>query len=97
MQLIPNDREPQFFRAVSEWLEEWQASQISGCNKFTLTSQTFDALITTLRGTAELLEDLFAEGYEYVLLSTLQSDPLEKYFGKYRQMSDDLRKKISLM
>ena len=30
---------------------------------------------------------MFAEGYEYVLLSRLQSDPLEKQFGKYRQMS----------
>ena len=52
-----------------------------------LSAQTFDAFATTLRGTAELLEDLFAEGYEYVLLSRLQTDPLEKHFGKYRQMS----------
>ena len=50
---IPNDRKPQFFRAFSQWLEEWQELQISGCSKFTLSFQTFDALITTLRGTAE--------------------------------------------
>ena len=60
--------------------------QISGCNKFTLTAQTSNALITTLEGTACLLEDLFSEGYQYVLTSRFQTDPLEKHFGKYRQM-----------
>ena len=68
------------------WVKEWQQLQIGGCNKFTLTAQTSSALITTLEGTVCLLEDLFSEGYQYVLTSRFQTDQLEKYFGKYRQM-----------
>ena len=62
--------------------------QIKGCGKFTLTAQTFDGLITTLRMTAALLEDILRSGdYQYVLNSRLQTDPLERHFGKCRQMS----------
>ena len=43
--------------------------------------------INHIVGTACLLEDLFSEGYQYVLTSRFQIDPLEKHFGKYRQMS----------
>ena len=84
---IPDDRKAQFLRAFAEWVKEWRQLQISGCNKFTLTAQTSNILITTLEGTACLLEDLFSEGYQYVLTSRFQTDPLEKHFGKYRQMS----------
>ena len=84
---IPDDRKAQFFRAFAAWVKEWRQLQISGCNKFTLTAQTSNALITTLEGTACLLEDLFSEGYQYVLTSRFQTDPLEKHLGKYRQMS----------
>ena len=41
----------------------------------------------TLRGTAMLINDLLNEGYSYVLTSRLQSDPLERYSGRIRQMS----------
>ena len=82
-----NDKKPQLFRVLDAWLEEWQQLQICACSKFSLSAQTFDAFITTLRGTAAFLEDLFLKGYDYVLIARLKSDPLEKHFGKYRQMS----------
>ena len=60
---------------------------MQGSNRFTLTKQTSNALVITLRSTASLLEDLLNEGYKYVLTSRLQSDPLERHFSKYCQMS----------
>ena len=36
-----------------------------------------------------MIEDLLSDGYNYVLTSRLQTDPLEKHFGKLRQMSGD--------
>ena len=48
-----------------------------------------------------LVEDLLAEGYEYVMIGRFQSDPLERRFSQYRQMSGgrflvSLREVISL-
>ena len=54
---------------------------------FCLTKQTFDALIRTLRAQASLVEDLLLEGYDFVVPRRFQSDPLEKRFSRYRQMS----------
>ena len=34
-----------------------------------------------------LIEELLNEGYRYILTSRFQSDPLERRFGQYRQMS----------
>ena len=34
-----------------------------------------------------LVVDLLSEGYEYVMVGRLQSDPLERRFSQYRQMS----------
>ena len=36
---------------------------------------------------ARLIEDLFDDGYDFILTAPLQSDPLERRFSKYRQMS----------
>ena len=59
----------------------------SRCKYFTLTKQTSYALITTLRATASLIDDLLEESYSFVFTSRLQSDPLELRFSKYRQTS----------
>ena len=56
-------------------------------NTFTLTKQTCSALVTTLRCTACLIEDLLSRNYEFVLTSRIQTDPLELRFSKYWQMS----------
>ena len=34
-----------------------------------------------------MIEDLLQEGYAYVLTARFQTDPLERQFSKYRQMS----------
>ena len=54
---------------------------------FCLSKQTFAALIITLRSQAALIKDLLNENYHYVLPVRFQSDPLEKRFSQYRQMS----------
>ena len=61
---------------------EWSTSP-----NFTLSPQTTTALVTTLRASASLTEELLQGGYDYVLTARFQSDPLELHFSKYRQMS----------
>ena len=65
----------------------WQTERIPNCEKFTLTAQTSSALVRTLLCLASLIENLLGEGYDFVLTSRFQSDPLERRFGQYRQMS----------
>ena len=65
-----------------QWLNNWSESPV-----FCLTPHTSDALIRTLYAQILLLEELLNSGYEYVILHKLQSDPLEKRFSQYRQMS----------
>ena len=55
--------------------------------KDSLTTQTSNALVITLQSTSSLFEDLLFEGHSYVLTSRFQSDPLERPFSMYRQMS----------
>ena len=84
---VLGDMKPLFLRNLAEWIEEWQLSQVSNSQKFTLSKQTSEALTTTLRCTASLIDDLIQEGYDYFLISRLLTDPLELRFSKYRQMS----------
>ena len=76
------------FYAPCHWTQNWQEKKIPNCEKFTLTSQTASAFVRTLKCHASLIEDLLAEGYDFILASRFQSDPLERRFGQYRQMSD---------
>ena len=55
--------------------------------RFKLTSQTASAFTRTLLCHASLIEDLFEEGYEFVLTSRFQSDLIEQQFAQYWQMS----------
>ena len=77
------DGKPDFLRALANYLSEWSTSSSFFC----LTKQTSDALIRTLKAQASLIEDLLSEGYDYVVPRRFQSDPLEKRFSRYRQMS----------
>ena len=81
--MIPEDDKLDFFRKLADWLEAWAAE----CINFGLSKQTFNALILTLRSHSMLIQDLFADGYEYVQCSKLQSDPVERRFSQYRAMS----------
>ena len=74
-------------RKFADWFELWQNLKIPNCQIFTLLAQTSNAIVRTLRGQASLLEDLLPEGYDFILTARLQSDPLERRFGQYRQMS----------
>ena len=84
---IKGDKKPSFLRKLADWFEEWHDTQLRNTRKFTLSAQTFSAMITTLRCTASLIEELLEEGYDYVLTARLQSDALELFFSKLRQMS----------
>ena len=81
------DRKPGFLRAMANWIEQWDAMKIQNAEKFTLSAQTSSALRRTLRCHAALIEDLLSEGYDFVLTARFESDPIERRFGQYRQMS----------
>ena len=67
---------------LTDWVENWKQSPA-----FRLTPQTASALIVTLRAQALLIDELLEEGYLFVLTGRLQSDPIERRFSQYRQMS----------
>ena len=56
---------------MAEWVQAWQKERITKCEKFTLTAQTSSAIVRTLH-----IEDLLAEGYDFVLTSRFQNNPL---------------------
>ncbi|QQP40737.1 Putative LOC101234274, partial [Caligus rogercresseyi] len=61
--------------------------KMSSRTKDGLSSETFLAAIQTSRGLAELSKYLLNEGQvKYILLRKINSDPLEKRFGWYRQL-----------
>ena len=85
---VIGDNKPLFLRAMTDWIQNWQEKKIPNCEKFTLTSQTASAFVRTLKCHASLTEHLLAEGYDFIMTSRFQSDPLERRFSQYRQMSD---------
>jgi hypothetical protein len=81
------DKKPQFLRAFAQWVREWDTAKIKNSEKFTLSNQTSHALQRTLLCHAALIEDLLSDGFNFVLTAKFQSDPLERRYGQYRQMS----------
>ena len=81
--IVRSDGKVKFLIAFSNWLETW--SQSVSC--LTLSKQTFNALIQTLQSQAQLIKDLFEEGYDFIIPARFPTDPLEKRFSQYRQMS----------
>ena len=59
--VIAGDGKIEFFRQLADWIELWQESPY-----FTLTPHTSSAMIRSLRAQASLIEDLLADGYDYV-------------------------------
>ena len=82
-----NDCKPEFLRAMANWIEQWEKEKISSCEKFGISAQTNGALKRTLRCHTALIEYLLIGGYKFVLTSRFQSDPLERRYGQYQQMS----------
>ena len=77
------DGKTDFLEALADWLEKWH----DDCPAFTLTSKTSYVLVLTLCAQSGLIKELLFEGYDFVITSRLQSDPIERRFSQYRQMS----------
>lgn len=80
--VVLNDNKTNFFRVFAFWVQEWSLSPA-----FTLTKQTSSALIQTLRSQALLIDELLNDGYDFVCTARFQSDPIERRYSRYRQMS----------
>ena len=97
MQFLPNnppgnaakigDNKPEFWRLSKVWVAKWENEKIPYFEVFIWTKQTCSALIRTLLCHAALIEALLDEGHRYILTSHFQNNPLERKFGKCRQMS----------
>ncbi len=71
-----------------KWLKKWRDSARLSGGKMCLTEETFLATIQTTYATVEAASSLLGrKEFSYVLLGHLQSDPLEKRFGWYRQLA----------
>jgi hypothetical protein len=80
--VVLGDNKMTFYKALANWIKQWSLSPA-----FTLTTQTASAFVFTLHAQAELVEELLNDGYAYVMTARLQSDPIERRFSQYRQMS----------
>ena len=80
--IVFGDKKTDFYRTLADWTEQWCQSPA-----FTLTAQTASGLTVTLHSHALLIDELINEGYSFVLTARLQSDPIERRFSQYRQMS----------
>ena len=85
--MMVSDGKPEFCRAIADCIENWCNESVPYFEQFTLSLSTSKAMIQTLRCQACLIEDLFANGYGFILTARFQSDPLERRFDQYRQMS----------
>ena len=81
--VIADDGKAEFLTYFADWLEKWSSES----SNFLLTKQTSNALIQTLRAQAELIKELLSDGYLFVMTGRFQSDPIERRFSQYRQMS----------
>ena len=81
--VVIGDNKQSFLSAMTDWIQNWQEKKIPNCEKFTLTSQTASAVVRTLKCHSSLIEDLLAEGYDFIMTSRFQSDPLERRFSQY--------------
>ena len=81
--IIAGDGKIDFLRSFADFIESWCNTE----NPFSLSAQTAGALVRTLRAQASLTEELLKGGYEFVVPRKFQSDPLERRFSQYRQMS----------
>ena len=81
---VLGDGKTEFFRELADYLDMWG----KGASNLCLSKQTCSALVKTLRAQAALIDELLNEdGYIFVMTGRLQSDPLERRFSQYRQMS----------
>jgi len=73
-----------FLTDLLKWAEQWSAMKTTK----KLSKETFHSFIFTLRGLIALCEHLFeVSELTFILLSKINSDPIERRFGTYRQLS----------
>ncbi|XP_059098099.1 uncharacterized protein LOC131892312 [Tigriopus californicus] len=73
-----------FLQNLLTWIEEWEKMP----TKKKLSRETFFALKFTLRGIIKLCKYLLVTtDLSYILLGKFNSDPIERRFGNYRQLS----------
>jgi hypothetical protein len=78
-------RQLEFLASFSAWLSEWQKMATA---KTELSRETFLAIRQTTAALTDLATYLLDEKkLEYVLLGKVNSDPLERRFGWYRQLA----------
>ena len=77
---VIGDMKSSFLRSMTAWVQNWQDQRIPNSEQFTLTSQTLSAFIRTLNCHASLIEDLLNDGFQFVMTSRFQSDPIERRF-----------------
>ncbi len=77
-----------FLKTFSRWLERWRCMSKERGAKSCLTDETFLATIQTTKTSVEVAEELLQrDDMNFVLLGFLQSDPIERRFGWYRQLA----------
>ena len=82
-----DDEKPEFYRAIADWIENRCNERVPSFEQLTISLSTGKALIRTLSCQASLIEDLFDDGYDFILTARFESDPLERRLRQYRQMS----------
>ena len=74
-----------FLNTFAAWLKEWSIMPAS--SKSALSKETFECAIQTSEALPKLCENLLTEKkFDYVLLGKITSDPIERRFGRYRQL-----------
>ena len=77
-----------FLQKFLQWIDSWESLEKSKRKKTSFTSETFLALRQTTGAMIQVTEVLLDKrDFEYVLLGQMQSDPIEKRFGWYRQLA----------
>ena len=80
---VIGDNQASSLRAMADRIQDWQQKKVPNCEKFTLALRTASPFVIILKCDALLIEDLFAEGYDFIMTSSrFQSDPLERRFSQ---------------
>ena len=80
---VIGDNQASFLRAMADRIQDWQEKKVPNCEKFTLALRTASPFVIILKCYALVIEDLFAEGYDFIMTSSrFQSDPLKWRFGQ---------------
>ena len=80
-----NDERFAFLKLIVNWLDSWRCRQGKHGK---LSPQTFTSFSHSCRALIEIVQHLTENcGFDYVLTSRLQNNPIEHHFGLYRMMS----------